>query len=124
MGSFRDMAKRVFSTDEEALSSFGENYGFLSEYGAHPRAESFVGLMSQAKEGHAEMHLGPFYNEKLAGITLHCILAQLAGVLSQVGKIALMHGIDPAEISLPTEELLDEAIEQLRERGNSRDVWG
>ena len=111
-----EMAKRVLGPDDQhGQSKLVDNYGFLSEYGAHPRGVSHLGIMSHAGKKWS-MHIGPFFDKRLAGITLQSLLAQITGMLMLASKLSLMHGIDPKEIVTPSQELLDEALASLKEK--------
>ena len=110
------MAKRVSAKTKEV---WDDDYGMLSEYGAHPRRESLRALVVDGPDGQILLRPGGRYDETWSNVVLYYILRELVQVFATVAKVTALAGIDWAISALPTLEDLDLLWRQIDERARS-----
>ncbi len=107
------MAERVSAKTREV---WHDDYGMLSEYGAHPRLKSLRELVADGPDGQILLRPGGLYDEMWSNVVLYYTLRELVQVFATVAKVTALAGIDWVTSALPTQEDLDLLWRQIDER--------
>ena len=86
-----EMAWRISPKAKEVWDS---DYGYVSEYAAHPRGKSLRGLISTDPEGQINLQAGSNYDKVEVNAVLYYLLRQLAQVMFTAEKLTAEAGSD------------------------------
>ena len=90
------MAERISPKAKEAWDS---GYGHASEYAAHPRERSLLGLITTGPEGLFTLQVGSNYDEVKVNTVLYYLLRELVFVMHTTAKLTAEVGSDWADRS-------------------------
>ena len=111
--TFGKMAERVSAKRREV---WGNDYGMLSEHGAHTRLNSLRGLVVVGSDGQQVIRPGGHYDETWVNVVLYYAMRELVQVIATVAKVTASAGSDWITSALPIQKELDSLWRQIDER--------
>ena len=87
-------AKMAYRVSAKAKEAWDEDYGALSQYGAHPRVGSMQGLVDVDSDGQIVLQAGGHYEDVWVNMVLYYLLSQLVFVFETIAKATASAGID------------------------------
>ena len=113
LSTFGKMANRVSA---KAKIVWDDDYGMLSEHGAHTRLASLRELVATGPDGQIVLRPGGHYDEVWVNVVLYYTLRELVRVFGTVEKVTAFAGIDWVTSAMPTLKEVDFLWRQIDRR--------
>ena len=115
--TFGKMAERVST---KAKRVWDDDYGMLSEYGAHTRLKSLRELVTTDPNGQILLQAGGRYDEMWVNVVLYYALRELVQVFATVAKLTAFAGIDWAPGAMSTLAEVDSLWRRIDQRAREQ----